>query len=133
TVEHGARGGDEVNKPESGKNYGWPVITYGRDYSGLPIGEGTEKTGLEQPLHFWDPSISPSGLDFYEGELMAEWQGDLLAGGLSGNVLVRIDLEGDAVQTVEPLFEGQLGRIRDVRVGSDGAIYLVTDAANGRL
>lgn len=133
TVEHGARGGDEVNKPEVGRNYGWPVITYGRDYSGLPIGEGTEKTGLEQPLHFWDPSISPSGLDFYEGELMAEWQGDLLAGGLSGNVLVRIDLEGDAVQSVEPLFEGQLGRVRDVRVGSDGAIYLLTDAANGQL
>lgn len=133
TVEHGARGGDEVNRPQAGKNYGWPVITYGRDYSGLAIGEGTEKEGLEQPLHFWDPSISPSGLDFYDGDLISGWQGDLLAGGLSGNVLVRIDLEGDAVQAVESLFEGQLGRIRDVRVGADGAIYLVTDAANGQL
>jgi glucose/arabinose dehydrogenase len=133
TVEHGARGGDEVNKPEAGKNYGWPVITYGRDYSGLAIGEGTTKEGLEQPLHYWDPSISPSGLDFYDGDLIAGWQGDLLAGGLSGNVLVRIDMEGDAVQQVEPLFEGQLGRIRDVRTGADGAIYLLTDEANGRL
>lgn len=133
TVEHGARGGDELNKPEAGKNYGWPLITYGRDYSGLSIGQGTEKEGLEQPLHYWDPSISPSGLDFYDGELIAPWQGDLIAGGLSGAVLTRIDLEGDVVQGVEPLFEGQLGRIRDVRVGTDGAVYLVTDEDNGRL
>ncbi|GLQ08683.1 glucose dehydrogenase [Devosia yakushimensis] len=133
TVEHGARGGDEVNMPRAGGNYGWPVITYGVDYSGASIGEGTEKEGLEQPLHFWDPSISPSGLDFYEGALIEGWQGDLIAGGLSGNVMVRLDMEGDAVVGEERLFEGQLGRIRDVRVGPDGAIYALTDAGNGRL
>lgn len=133
TVEHGARGGDEVNMPRAGANYGWPVITYGVDYSGVPIGEGTEKAGLEQPLHYWDPSISPSGLDFYDGELLPAWQGDLLAGGLSGQLLVRLDMEGDAVIGEERLFENQLGRIRDVRVGPDGAIYLLTDADNGQL
>lgn len=133
TVEHGARGGDEVNMPQPGANYGWPVITYGVDYSGVPIGVGTEKAGLEQPLHYWDPSISPSGLDFYDGELLPEWQGDLLAGGLSGQLLVRLDMEGDTIVGEERLFEGQLGRIRDVRVGPDGAIYLLTDEDNGRL
>lgn len=133
TVEHGAKGGDEVNMPRAGGNYGWPVITYGLDYSGLSIGEGTEKAGMEQPLHYWDPSISPSGLDFYDGELLAGWNGDLLAGGLSGHVLVRLDMEGDAVVAEERLFEGQLGRIRDVRVGPDGAIYLLSDATNGQL
>ena len=133
TVEHGARGGDEVNMPTAGDNFGWPVITYGVDYSGVKIGEGTEKEGLEQPIHYWDPSISPSGLDFYEGDLMADWQGDLLAGGLSGAVLVRLDMEGDSVAGEERLFAGQLGRIRDVRVGADGAVYLLTDEDNGRL
>ncbi|KQN69964.1 PQQ-dependent sugar dehydrogenase [Devosia sp. Leaf64] len=133
TVEHGARGGDEVNRPTAGDNFGWPIITYGVDYSGLSIGEGTEKEGLEQPIHYWDPSISPSGLDFYEGTLLADWEGDLLLGGLSGQVLVRLDMDGDAVVGEERLFEGQLGRIRDVRVAGDGAIYLLTDAENGRL
>ena len=133
TVEHGARGGDEVNMPQPGANYGWPVITYGVDYSGVSIGEGTEKEGLEQPLHYWDPSISPSGLDFYDGDLLPAWQGDLLAGGLSGQLLVRLDVEGDTIVDEERLFEGQLGRIRDVRVGPDGAIYLLTDDDNGRL
>jgi len=133
TVEHGARGGDEVNKPQGGANYGWPVITYGVDYSGLPIGEGTEKEGLEQPLHYWDPSISPSGLDFYEGTLFEGWDGDLLTGGLSGQVVVRLDVEGDAVVGEERLFEGQLGRVREVQVGPDEAIYLLTDAENGQL
>lgn len=133
TVEHGAQGGDELNRPEAGRNYGWPVITYGRDYSGLTIGEGTEKAGMEQPLHYWDPSISPSGLAIYEGTLMPNWQGDLIAGGLSGNLLVRLDMEGDSVVDEEQLFQGQLGRIRDVRVGADGALYLLTDDANGRL
>lgn len=133
TVEHGARGGDEVNTPTAGDNFGWPIITYGVDYSGVSIGEGTEKEGLEQPIHYWDPSISPSGLDFYEGDLFADWQGDLLLGGLSGQVLVRLDMDGDTVVGEERLFEGDLGRIRDVRVGGDGAIYLLTDEDNGRL
>ena len=133
TVEHGARGGDEVNMPTAGDNFGWPIITYGVDYSGVSIGEGTEKEGLEQPIHYWDPSISPSGLDIYEGDLFADWQGDLLLGGLSGQVLVRLDMDGDTVVGEERLFEGNLGRIRDVRVGGDGAIYLLTDEDNGRL
>ena len=133
TVEHGAQGGDEVNLVHAGRNYGWPVITYGRDYSGLAIGKGTEAEGMEQPLHYWDPSISPSGLDFYEGELFPAWQGDLLSGGLSGQVLVRLDVEGDTIVGEERLFEQQLGRVRDVRVGPDGAIYLLTDDSNGKL
>lgn len=131
TVEHGARGGDELNMPVAGGNYGWPVISYGVDYSGIAF-SGTERDGMEQPLHYWDPSISPSGLDFYEGDLLPEWNGDLLTGGLSGQVLMRLDMEGDAVVAEERLF-GQLGRIRDVRVGGDGAIYLLTDADNGQL
>lgn len=131
TVEHGARGGDELNMPVAGGNYGWPVISYGVDYSGIAF-SGTERDGMEQPLHYWDPSISPSGLDFYEGDLLPEWNGDLLTGGLSGQVLMRLDMEGDAVVAEEQLF-GQLGRIRDVRVGGDGAIYLLTDADNGQL
>lgn len=132
-VEHGARGGDEVNLVRAGRNYGWPEITHGTNYDGSPIGNGTEAAGLEQPLHFWDPSISPSGLDFYEGDLFPGWQGDLVLGGLSGAVLVRLDMEGDAVVGEERLFEGQLGRIRDVRVGEGGALYLLTDERNGRL
>lgn len=133
TVEHGAQGGDELNRPEAGKNYGWPVITYGRDYSGVSIGQGTEKDGMEQPLRYWDPSISPSGLAFYDGELFPGWRGDLIAGGLSGNLLVRLDMDGDTVLGEEHLFQGELGRIRDVRVGADGALYLLTDESNGRL
>jgi len=133
TVEHGARGGDEVNMPRAGKNYGWPIITYGVDYSGARIGEGTEKPGLEQPLFYWDPSISPSGLDFYDGDLIPEWQGDLLSGGLSGQVMVHLDVEGDAITGEERLFEGQLGRIRDVRTGPDGAIYLAIDGSPGQI
>lgn len=132
-VEHGARGGDEVNNPQPGANYGWPIITYGIDYSGLPIGEGTEKEGLEQPLHYWDPSISPSGLDFIEGPLFAEWEGDLITGGLSGQTMVRLDMEGDAVADTERLFEGRLGRVRDVKMGPDGAIYAVIDASPGAI
>jgi len=132
-VEHGARGGDEVNMPRPGANYGWPIITYGVDYSGLPIGEGTEREGLEQPLHYWDPSISPSGLTFVEGQLFPDWEGDLITGGLSGQTMVRIDLEGDEVVGTEPLFEGQLGRVRDVRIGPDGALYAVIDSGSGEI
>lgn len=132
-VEHGARGGDEVNMPQGGRNYGWPVITYGVDYSGARIGEGTEKPGLEQPLFYWDPSISPSGLDFYDGELFPEWQGDLLSGGLSGEVMVHLSVEGDRITGEERLFEGRLGRVRDVRTGPDGAIYLAIDSDNGQI
>lgn len=133
TVEHGARGGDELNNPQPGGNYGWPIITYGIDYTGLPIGVGTTREGLEQPLHYWDPSISPSGLALVSGDLFSEWEGDLIAGGLSGQLMVRLDLEGMQVLGEERLFEGVLGRVRDVRLGPDGAIYALTDADPGTL
>jgi glucose/arabinose dehydrogenase len=133
TVEHGARGGDEINVPEAGKNYGWPVITYGRDYSGARIGEGTEKAGLEQPVYYWDPSIAPSGAAFYTGSLFPEWQGNLLVGALAGQALHRLVLDGERVVGEEKLL-GNLGeRIRDVRSGADGAIWLLTDHPEGRV
>lgn len=133
TVEHGAAGGDEINRPEAGLNYGWPVITYGRDYNGQPIGEGTEKAGYQQPVHYWDPSIAPSGLDFYAGELFPDWQGDLLVGSLKFGLLVRLDMADGRVVDEERLLDGAFGRIRDVRTGPDGAIYLATDERDGRI
>ncbi|MEO5808216.1 MAG: PQQ-dependent sugar dehydrogenase [Devosia sp.] len=133
TVEHGAKGGDELNRIEPGKNYGWPVITYGINYDGQKIGEGTEKAGLEQPLHYWDPSIAPSGLVVYEGALFPAWQGDVVLGALKFQMLVHLKMDGDTVVSEERLFEGQLGRIRDVRIGPDGALYLATDEDNGRI
>ncbi len=133
TVEHGARGGDELNHPHAGKNYGWPIITYGRDYSGEPIGEGTAKPGLEQPVYYWDPSIAVSGLTFYTGAMFPEWQGNILAGALNGAQLQRLVVENGAVTAHEKLL-GDLGeRIRDVRQAPDGAVLVLTDAANGRL
>lgn len=129
TIEHGARGGDELNHPEAGKNYGWPVITYGRDYSGLAIGEATAKPGMEQPVKYWDPSIAPSGLTFYTGELFPAWKGDLFAGALAGSKLVRLRLDGDKqrVTEEEDLLEDFGERIRDVVQGPDGALWLLTD------
>lgn len=134
TVEHGARGGDEVNSPQAGRNYGWPVITYGRDYTGLTIGEGTEKDGFEQPLHYWDPSIAPSGLAVYSGPMFPEWQGDLLVGALKYQLLSRLDRdESGKILAEERYFDGEFGRIRDVKAGPDGAIYLLTDEDNGAI
>ena len=134
TVEHGARGGDEVNVPLAGRNYGWPVITYGRDYTGLPIGEGTHKAGLEQPLHYWDPSIAPSGAAFYTADRFPEWRGNLFVGALRGEMLVRLELDGEKVVREERLLQGLGERIRDVRQGPDGLIYLLTDAEeDGRI
>jgi aldose sugar dehydrogenase len=133
TVEHGAQGGDEINRPEAGKNYGWPVITYGKDYDNSKIGEGTAKEGMEQPLHYWDPSIAPSGLAFYEGAMFPEWKGDLLVGALKGQKLVRLDVEGGKVVGEEAMLEDLGERIRDVRVGPDGAVYLLTDNPQGRV
>jgi aldose sugar dehydrogenase len=132
-VEHGPRGGDEVNLVAAGVNYGWPVITHGRAYSGLPMGEGSAKEGMAQPLHYWVPSISPSGLAFYQGDAFPQWQGDLFTGGLSGEVLARLELDGEQVVEEERLLEGVLGRIRDVRVGPDGYLYLLTDYTDGAL
>ena len=133
TVEHGARGGDEINIPQAGKNYGWPVITYGRDYSFLKIGEGTTKAGLEQPIYYWDPSIAPSGMAFYTGDLIPEWKGNLFVGALAGQALHRLVLDGEQIVGEERLL-GDLGaRIRDVRSGLDGALWLLTDSPEGRV
>ena len=133
TIAHGARGGDEVNRPRAGRNYGWPVISHGRHYSGGKIGEGTSKPGMEQPLTYWDPSIAPSGATIYDGDLFPEWRGDLFTGGLRAELLSRLTLEGDAAEEVERLFVRELGRIRDVRTGPDGALWLLTDEGDGRL
>ncbi len=134
TVEHGARGGDELNRPEAGKNYGWPVISYGRDYSGVKIGEGTSKPGMEQPLYYWDPSIATSGLAFYTGGLFANWNGNLFVGGLRGAHLARLVLKDGEVIAHERLLEDQAERVRDVRQGPDGALWVLTDdGSNGKI
>jgi aldose sugar dehydrogenase len=133
TAEHGARGGDEINIPEAGKNYGWPVISYGRNYDFSKIGVGTAKEGMEQPIYCWDPSIAPSGATFYTGARFAEWTGNLFVGALAGQALHRLVLEGERVVGEEVLL-GNLGeRIRDVRQGPDGALWLLTDNAAGRI
>ena len=133
TVEHGARGGDELNHPEAGKNYGWPVITYGIDYSGSKIGEGTAKPGMEQPVYYWDPVIAPSGLAFYTGDAFPDWKGNILIGSLSPGALVRLSMKDGKVAR-EDRYLGELDeRIRDVQQGPDGLIYLVTDSRNGRV
>jgi len=133
TAEHGARGGDEINIPEAGKNYGWPVITYGRDYSGAKIGEGTEKAGLEQPVFYWDPSIAPSGMAFYTGDRFPEWKGNVFVGALAGQILARLTLDGEKVVAEERLLKGLNKRIRDVRQGPDGFLYLLTDSPEGEV
>ncbi len=133
TAEHGARGGDEINIPEAGKNYGWPVITYGRDYSGAKIGEGTEKAGMEQPVFYWDPSIAPSGMAFYTGDRFPEWKGNVFVGALAGQLVARLTLDGEKVVAEERLFVGMNKRIRDVRQGPDGYLYLLTDQADGEV
>lgn len=133
SIEHGAKGGDELNHVEPGKNYGWPVITYGEDYSGAPIGEGiTDAQEMEQPVYYWDPVIAPSGMAFYEGEMFPEWQGDILVGGLAGQALVRLTLEDGMVTGEARYLQGE-GRVRDVDVAQDGAVMILTDADNGAL
>jgi glucose/arabinose dehydrogenase len=133
TVEHGARGGDELNHPEAGRNYGWPVITYGVDYSGAKIGEGTRKAGMEQPVYYWDPVIAPSGLLFYTGDAFPGWKGSVLIGSMQPGALVRLELQ-DGKVTKEERYRGELGaRIRDVQQGPDGLVYVVTDEGAGRL
>jgi len=133
TIEHGSRGGDEINIVRKGLNYGWPVITYGVDYSGAKIGEGQAKPGLEQPIHYWDPSIAPSGAVFYTGERYRGWQGSLFTGGLVSQMLVRITVEGGKVTGQERLLQSLNERIRDVRQGPDGLLYLLTDSGSGKL
>ena len=134
THEHGPQGGDEVNVIRPGLNYGWPVVTYGVNYGvGTKIGEGQFKPGMVQPLQVWIPSIAPSGMAFVSGSQFPQWQGSMLVGALRGQMMVRLTLEGDKVLSEERLFQGRPGRIRDVRMGPDGLVYLLTDDPQGAL
>ena len=133
TVEHGARGGDELNQPQLRRNYGWPVITYGINYSGERIGEGTAKEGMEQPVYYWDPVIAPSGAVFYTGAAFPEWKGDLFVGSLKPGLLVRLRLNNGRVVQEERYLGDFEERIRDVVQGLDGLLYLLTDSRNGRI
>ncbi|MDB5468726.1 MAG: glucose sorbosone dehydrogenase [Caulobacter sp.] len=131
TVEHGPRGGDEVNIPRRGKDYGWPTINYGLEYSGRPVGEGiSQKDGMEQPVYYWDPVIAPSGMAFYDAALFPAWKGSLFIGGMRDQKLVRLTLDGDKVVGEEWLLQDLKQRIRDVRVGPDGAVYVLTDGGS---
>lgn len=132
--EHGAQGGDEINRPEAGRNYGWPVITYGENYGGGKIGEGTAKAGMEQPLHYWVPSIAPSGMAFLTSDRYGTaWKGSLFVGSLKFARLHRLELQGAQVVRDEYLLDGLGARIRDVRQGPDGWLYLLTDSPDGQL
>jgi glucose/arabinose dehydrogenase len=131
--EHGPRGGDEINLIEAGKNYGWPVIGYGIDYNGAKIHESTHKEGMEQPIWYWVPSIAPSGMAFYSADLFPAWRGNLFIGALAGEILVRLELDGEKISKEERLFHALDERIRDVRAGPDGALWLATDNSAGRI
>ena len=132
THEHGPQGGDEVNVVRAGANYGWPVVTYGRSYgSGAKIGEGTHKEGMAPPLHQWTPSIAPSGMAFYDGDEFPGWRGSLLVGSLKFRLLARLEFEGDRFVREERMLEDAIGRVRDVRVGPDGLVYLLSDEWDG--
>jgi glucose/arabinose dehydrogenase len=130
TVEHGPRGGDELNRPEPGKNYGWPEVTYGLEYNGQPVGRGmTQRPGTEQPVYYWDPVIAPSGMAAYAGNLFPHWRGALLVGGLVSQGVVVLRMEGDRVAAEERISLG--ARTRDVRVGPDGAVYALLETRGG--
>ena len=132
-AEMGPLGGDELQAPEAGLNYGWPVVSYGLNYDGTPVGSGEARAeGFEEPTYYWDPVIAPGGMDFYDGDLFADWQGDLLIGGLAVESLVRIRMEGDRVVGEERLLEGE-GRVRDVEDLPDGSLLLLIDAPDGRI
>jgi glucose/arabinose dehydrogenase len=134
TIEHGPKGGDEVNIPEPGKNYGWPVVSHGVNYDGTPVGTGEkDQPGMEDPIYTWTPVIAPSGMLFYSGKAFPEWQGDLLVGGLRAQALVRLEIEGERIVGEERLLEDLGYRIRDVAETPDGAIILITDHENGRI
>jgi glucose/arabinose dehydrogenase len=133
THEHGARGGDEINIVQPGRNYGWPVITHGIDYDGTKIGIGKSAPGMEQPLYYWVPSIAPAGMAFYAGNEFPNWRNSLFVGALRGETLVRLELKGNQVVKEERLLQNTVGRIRDVRMGPDGYLYLATDDSDGRL
>ena len=130
-LEHGARGGDEINILAAGDNYGWPVITYGINYDGTIITEDRERDGLTQPIWYWNPSIAPSGMDFYTGDAFEHWQGDLFVSALAGSKVERLEINGDRIISVEPLLADMGQRFRDVRTGPDGALYVLTDDFEG--
>jgi aldose sugar dehydrogenase len=133
-VEHGTNGGDELNLVQKGKNYGWPLVAYGEEYSGQAIpGAVTAKEGTEQPVYYWDPVIAPSGMQFYTGDAFPAWKGSVFIGGLKDTKLVRLTLENDRVTGEEHLLKERGQRVRDVRQGPDGALYIVTDKDNGEL
>ncbi len=131
TIEHGPRGGDELNIPRAGRNYGWPVIGYGEDYNGSRMHEASAREGMEQPIYYWDPVIAPGDMDFYRGTLFP-WRGDILIAGLETEALVRLDVEGERV-TGEERFALNVGRIRDLAESEDGALWIITDEDNGRV
>jgi glucose/arabinose dehydrogenase len=133
--EHGPMGGDEINVPLAGKNYGWPIITYGLDYNGQPIPEstGSSAAGMEQPIHYWVPSIAPSGMAFYDRNKNSAWYGHLFIGGLAAQQLVRLELNGETILREERLLGNLQHRIRTVKSGPDGGLYLLTDSSNGLL
>jgi aldose sugar dehydrogenase len=133
TVEHGAQGGDELNHPEKGKNYGWPIITYGIDYDGSKIGEGSEKPGMEPAVYYWKPSIATSGLAFYTGDLFPAWKGNAFVGGLAGQHIERLVFDGDKVVAAEKLLVDREKRVRDIRQGPDGALWVLTDEDDGEI
>jgi glucose/arabinose dehydrogenase len=133
TAEHGARGGDEINFPKAGLNFGWPTITYGKDYSGAKIGSGTEAEGMEQPVHFWDPSIAPGAIAVYRGAMFPEWTDDLLTASLRG-LISRIERdEAGKLGKEERFLNGEYGRLRDIIIAPDGALLLTTDEADGQI
>ncbi len=125
-AEHGAKGGDEVNRVKKGANYGWPVISYGEHYSGRKIGEGTSKSGMEQPSFYWDPSIAPSGMMIYSGKMFPEWKGDFFVGSLKFDHIARLDRSGNRVSAGETLESRETGRVRDVREAADGSIWFLS-------
>jgi len=132
--EHGPQGGDELNIVRKGANYGWPVVTHGRHYvTGLKIGEGSAKPGMEPPIHHWTPAIAPSGMAFYTGTRFPNWRGNLFIGALRGQMLLRLELDGTRIVREERLLQNAIGRIRDVRTGPDGLVYLLTDSPQGRI
>jgi len=131
--EHGPQGGDEFNHLQAGRNYGWPVITHGIDYTGARISPFTEQPGMEQPLVDWTPSIAPSGLAYYDGEAFPEWRGQFFVGALAERSIRRVSLEGDGAVDHGPIFDEIGERIRDVRSGPDGHLYVLTDAEAGRI
>ncbi len=134
THEHGPQGGDEINILAAGSNYGWPVITYGANYgSGTKIGDGSTREGIVPPLHYWVPSIAPSGMAFYTANNFPKWKGNLFVGALAKQTLARLTLNGDKVVSEERMFDGKLGRIRDVRQGPDGNLYLLIDSSDGEM